>query len=281
MAQFYKDIHEEVQQYFPGFHYLQPSPPSMRDVYCDMSKPGNQVGHQQRAFTCYYAVQFCNPLDLGLDLGSTRGLTPYCIHVDKWANGRPNPLYVGHDPVWADVLADMADLSMFSDNCFPLVTSNHSLEHADVARYLSPEVPRYPYPPPYDGLGQDREAFAWWKDKHWNAWKEGTLKEWIANYPQWQQAYDDGVVQMLREQWIRVLRPPMERYRREPGGLLVMCIPDSAYFDVFNADSDHKHVWSAEDFKPRILDKLLDLIEVLEYNTLHNNFSFNVVARKK
>lgn len=276
----YPGIHEEVQQYFPGFQYWAPEPPAMRSVYCDMSHPQNQVGHQQRAFTAYYAVRFCGPLDLGLDLGSTRGLTPYCIHVDKYATGQANPLYIGHDQVWSDVNADMVDLSVFPSDCFPLVTSNHSLEHVDVARYLPSEVPRYPYPPPFDGSAQDRVAFDRWKKTVWTAWKSGPLAVWTRDYPRWRDAYDAGIVQLLREQWIRVLRPPLERHRKEPGGLLVLCIPDGQYFDVLTSDADHKHCWSAEDFRPRVLDKLLDLVEVLEYDTLKNKFSFNVVARR-
>lgn len=277
MAQFYPGVHEEVQRYFPGFQYWAPEPPAMKSVFCDMSNPKNQVGHQQRAFTTYYAMQFCGPLDLGLDLGSTRGLTPYCVHVDKYATGRANPLYVGLDPVWADVNADMADLSVFPDDCFPLVASNHSLEHVDVDRYLPPEVPRYPYPPPYSGP-LDPGAFGEWKTKVWETWRGGPLKEWIASYPKWSDYYDAGIVRVLREQWVRVLRQPRGS---ENGGLLVLCLPDWYYVNTWVADADHKHAWTADDFKTRVLDKLLDLVEVMEYDTLKNKFSFNVVARRR
>lgn len=268
MSEFYKDVHEDVQRIFPEFNYLQPSPPGMRDVYCDMSHPKNRVGDQQRAFSCFWAMRSCNSLDLGLDLGSTRGLTPYCIHVDRYADGGANPLYVGEvagrDPVWADVVCDMADLSVFPSGCFPLVMSNHSLEHADVTR-LAPEAPPFPA---VVGTHEERH-------------KDPRLVAWLAEYSKWRDAYDAGVVRMLREQWVRVLRRPIQRHRMEPGGVLALCVPDGAYFDVFASDPDHKHSWTHDDFRPRVLDKLLDLVEVLEYDTLKNNFSFNVVARRK
>ena len=280
MAAFYKDIHEEVQRYFPEFNYSQTSPPAMRSIYCDMSHPNNQVGHQQRAFTCFWAIQCCGPLDLGLDLGSTRGLTPYCVHVDKYATGRANPLYGGTDPVWSDVISDMADLRVFADDCFPYMCSNHSLEHADVARFLPEGVPRYPNPPPYDGP-VERDAFERWKREVYAEWKEKVLPPWLADYPKWRDAYDAGVVRMLREEWVRVLRRPIVRHRPEPGGLLALCVPDAAYFNVFDADADHKHSWSHDDFRLRVLDHLLDLVEVLEWDTLQNKYSFNIVMRRK
>jgi len=83
---------------------------------------------------------------------------------------------------------------------------------------------------------------------------------------------DDGIIDMLRNEWIRVLRKD---------GILALIIPDNAHFDVMASDKDHKHAWSHADFENRILNKLYDLVELIEYDTLKNNHSFNVVLKKK
>lgn len=204
-------FHEEVQRYFPGFDYR--SPAGDRSVLCDMRNPGNMVGHQQRAFSCWWALKQCNPLDLGLDLGSPRGLTPYCIHVDIFGTGAPHPFY-GGGPYLADVARDASDVSMFPESAFPFINSNHSLEHMP----------------------------------------------------------GDIVELLLR--WTSRLRP---------NGILAMVLPDNAHFDVMASDKDHKNAWSATDFKPRVLGPLLarSSLELLEYDTLQNHFSFDVVLRKR
>ena len=120
-------IHPVVQQYFPGFDYK--SPAGDRAVLCDMRNPGNMVGHQQRAFSVWWALQTCSPLDLGLDLGSPKGLTPYCIHVDLFGTGQSHPFY-GGGPYLADIAYNAASIDQFvPKNSMPFINSNHSLEH--------------------------------------------------------------------------------------------------------------------------------------------------------
>src|SRR6266702_5853846 len=208
-------FHEEVQKYFPDFDYTKPA--GDPNVLCDMSHPENKVGHQQRAFSVFWALKQCGPLDLGLDLGSHRGLTPYCIHVDRYYdNANEHPFYGGKAP--ADVIADANSLSAFPSNTFPLVMSSHSLEHM------------------------------------------GTTGD------------DKDIAHLLAAHWVRVLRP---------GGVLAMIIPDNDAFDVLPSDKDHKHAWGASDFEARILDRVSDLVEVVEFNTFKNMFSFDVVLRKR
>lgn len=246
------EIHPQVLPFFPDYDYR--SPAGDRKVLCDYSNPQNAVGHQQRAFSIWWALKMCGPLDLGLDIGSCRGMTPFCMHVDKFGRGEAHPHYSGTHPVWADVVSDMNDLCMFPKNGFPLVVSNHSLEHADVSRYLPSEVPRCPE------VSVHRDAAS------------AERKAWIAAYPRWRSAYDQGVVRMLREEWIRVLRP---------GGVLAMVVPDRAFSDVLAVDGDHRHAWDHSDFDARILRHLLDLVEIEEWNTFQNKFSFNVVLRRR
>lgn len=119
--------HHEVIDFFPGYDYK--NPVGDRAVVCDMRHPKNMVGQQQRAFSTYWALQMCGPLDLGLDLGSPKGLTPYCIHVDINGGGGIHPFY-GGDAYVSDVVLDAGKLSpIFPDGQFPYITSNHSLEH--------------------------------------------------------------------------------------------------------------------------------------------------------
>lgn len=123
-------FHEETQKYFPGFDYR--NPVGNRDEICDMRSPKNMVGHQQRAFSVWWALQTCSPTDLGLDLGSPRGLTPHCIHVDIFGDGRVHPFY-GGGPYRADVVWDAAKaIEIFPTGTFPFIGSNHSLEHMKV-----------------------------------------------------------------------------------------------------------------------------------------------------
>ncbi len=215
LKMFKYDFYTNIQQYFPEFDYNNPA--GDRDVLCDMRNPGNMVGHQQRAFTVYWALKQCNLLDLGLDLGSHRGLSPYCIHVDLYyGNGKPHPYYGGE--VSADVLCNASKLVPFPTNTFPFVSSNHSVEHMP--------------------------------------------------------GNDNDIIDMLCNEWIRVLRP---------GGVLAMIIPDNDSFDVMASDKDHKNAWGRNDFRHRILDPMLAKsgAELIEYSTFNNNFSFNVVIRKK
>lgn len=238
-----------VLEHFPDFDYNNPI--GNRDVICDMSNPGNMVGQQQRAFIVYWALKQCSLLDLGLDLGSNRSFTPFAIHVDKYGDGAPNPLYP-HDvsPSVSDVIADMCDLSMFPSNTFAYVASNHSLEHIDTSKHI------------FSTASLSREI-----------WLGDTEKgKYGGVYEQYMAETDAVIVKVLREHWIRVLRP---------GGILAMVVPDHAYVNVFDADKDHKHAWMHFDFNKRILAYLSDLIDVVEYDTLKNNFSINVVLRKK
>lgn len=120
------DLHATVQHYFPDFDYRRREGLDLN--YASLS---NVVGHQQRAMTCWWAVEKCAPLDLGLDFGSHRGLTPLCIHVDKWYdNQNEHPIYGGKIPT--DIIADVSaaeSLRAFSPSTFPCIVSSHSLEH--------------------------------------------------------------------------------------------------------------------------------------------------------
>lgn len=215
--EFYPDVHPQVCEFFPDYDYR--TCVGDRKIICRMdSGAGNKVGHQQRAFSCWWALETCGPLDLGLDLGSPRGMTPYAMHVDVFGDGRVHPYY-GGGPYRADIVRDASNVAdLFPADTFPLINSNHSLEHMHV-----------------DG--------------------------------------DAGIGRVL-DGWVRLLRP---------GGVLAMIVPDNAWFDVLKSDRDHAFAWSHEDFRPRVLDPLMrrGAVDLVEYDTLDNHFSFNVVLRRK
>ena len=61
------EVHPQVCEFFPDFDYR--TCVGDRKIICRMdSGAGNKVGHQQRAFSCWWALEMCGPLDLGLDL---------------------------------------------------------------------------------------------------------------------------------------------------------------------------------------------------------------------
>lgn len=77
------------------------------------------------------------------------------------------------------------------------------------------------------------------------------------------------------EEWIRMVKPR---------GVLAIVMPDAKYTPKMGeegADKSHKVDWTAEDFKEQVLDKLSDKVEVVEFDTFLNNFSFNVVLKKR
>jgi hypothetical protein len=208
------NVHPIVRDFYPDFDYH--SPAKDREVIRDMSDPRNVTGHQQRAVTIWWALKMCSPIDLGLDIGSHRGLTPFCIHIDRFYDGKtPHPSYGG--VLSADVVMDCTRLDgIFPPATFPYIASNHSLEHMP---------------------GNDIQ-----------------------------------IVDILAS-WMCLLRH---------GGVLAMVIPDNAHFPVLQSDPDHKNAWSHIDFRPRVLNPLFARggVEIVEYDTLDNHYSFQVVLRK-
>lgn len=82
---------------------------------------------------------------------------------------------------------------------------------------------------------------------------------------------------ILRYHWLRVLKP---------GGYIASIIPDNkAAMDggshVFYQDPSHCHAWQADEFYNDVLGKLTNVLEIVEFNTFNNNFSFNIVGKKK
>jgi hypothetical protein len=210
----YPDVHGGTYEKYPEFDYRKPAGDPA--VWHDMRNPSNQVGHQQRAFNVWWAIEMGAPMDLGLDLGSPKGLTPFAIHVDVFGNGQPHPLYGGGE-YKTDIAYDASRIhELVPPASLPFISSNHSLEHMP---------------------GND-----------------ATIRETLCR-------------------WIGLLRQ---------GGVLAMIIPDNAAFDVMGSDRDHKNAWSNSDFRSRVLDDVLAKTgaTLVDFHTLRNNFSFDVVLRR-
>jgi len=214
------EIHGHVLPYFPLFDYRHCI--GDRNVICDYRNPNNRVGDQQRAFSVWWAVEKGGPTDMGLDIGSSKGLTPYAAHVDLFGTGEVHPqerYRGGGSPYFADIVHEGATIdAIIPKNSLPFIVSNHSIEHM----------------PP--------------------------------------KGSDYGIAAVL-SRWVSLLRS---------GGVLAMVIPDNDEFDVMGCDPDHKNAWGHSDFQRRVLDQVLARgdVKCIEYNTLSNNFSFNVVLEK-
>jgi len=75
-------------------------------------------------------------------------------------------------------------------------------------------------------------------------------------------------------EWLRVLKKD---------GVLSMIIPIAEKVGKIGsdgADSTHKHDYTINDFKSRVIDKV-EGVDIIDYNTYENNWSFNCVLRKK
>lgn len=82
---------------------------------------------------------------------------------------------------------------------------------------------------------------------------------------------EGDVVEHLRD-WIRVLKPT---------GMLAIVLPDQAYNDVLKMDPSHLHAWTAQQFYAEVISKLINITDIVEFDTFKNNFSYNAVLRKR
>jgi hypothetical protein len=86
------------------------------------------------------------------------------------------------------------------------------------------------------------------------------------------------LVSNLRGNCIRVVRPT---------GYIGLIIPDETKSltlwntSTLELDKSHQHAWTADGFFHDVLVPLTDEVDILEYDTFDNNFSINVVLRKK
>lgn len=75
------------------------------------------------------------------------------------------------------------------------------------------------------------------------------------------------------KEWLRIVKP---------NGIIALVLPDAKYGGA-DQDPNHKASFSAQEFKTQILEPLVEegITEIIEFDTFKNNFSFNVVLKKK
>jgi len=66
----------------------------------------------------------------------------------------------------------------------------------------------------------------------------------------------------------------------KPSGIVAAIMPDAKFNDVKLLDDGHVHATHSDHFRDEYLSNQ-DLFEVLEYNTLNNVFSFDIVLQKR
>lgn len=225
--------HEQVLPYFPSYDVRLPAPGTI----VDYRNPANVTGHQQRALLVYWSlVAFTETGGIGLDLGGAGVPHPACLSLDLVAGEQEHPIY-GGKYTNVHIKGDASDLSMFCDNSFSIVLSNHLIEHLPCTRLKGGEI------------AEEKIAI-------------GCSGEEIAD--------------IISGHWLRVLKP---------NGYLVSIIPDEASAreagsSVFYQDVSHCHAWTPQSFFENVVKKFADRIEIISFNTLKNNFSFELVCRK-
>ena len=76
---------------------------------------------------------------------------------------------------------------------------------------------------------------------------------------------------LFRRHWLRILKP---------NGIIAGIIPDEQFGNTMAYDPTHKQHWISHEFKA-LLQRLDDIAEIIEIDTLNNHFSFNFVLRKR
>ena len=226
--------HQQVLPFFPQYRPDVISPGTILDY----RNAQNSCGHQQRGFMNYWAIRSFVESNggIGLDLGGAGVQHPACLSLDLCGN-EPHPTY-GGPYSGVQVKGDASDLSMFLDNSFSCVISNHILEHLSCIRLKGNET------------SEEKIKLA---------------------------CPGREIIDVLICHWLRVLRP---------SGYLVSIIPDNrpseeSGSNVFYQDSSHQHSWRAGEFWQTIVKPILRYIEVISFDTLKNNFSFELACRKK
>jgi len=233
-------IHDQVLPYFPFYDTSKPD----EQAILDYSMADNVVGHQQRAFICYWALRAFSESNgvPGIDAGGAGVDTPGCISLDIVGVGEIPPGGSGpHNGV--HIKRDVTKLEDFGTDTFSCFISNHLIEHLPCDQTCTLLIEA--------GKEMKRQEFR-------------------------KQLGCPGleVVPYLQE-WIRILKP---------GGYLACIIPDEAAAlagnsSVFFQDMSHQHAWHADQFEEVILKQLRG-VKIIQFNSLFNRFSFDFVVQK-
>lgn len=107
-----------LKDYVPDWDYHR--------IKSDYRNPNNIVGHQQRAFVIYWAInEHQRTGGIGLEPGCGQAISPFCIGTDFYA-GPNHPQYGGG--YWPHVRC-LGESLPFKNETFDFIVSHHSLEH--------------------------------------------------------------------------------------------------------------------------------------------------------
>lgn len=74
------------------------------------------------------------------------------------------------------------------------------------------------------------------------------------------------------QEWLRVVKP---------GGYLAVITPHNDYVPVLKIDPDHKSAWTPKLWQENVMSAIDDKIDLVEFDTFKNDFSFNFCGRKR
>lgn len=117
-----------IEEYFDNYDYAKPKVDKARTK---MNRPDNITGHQQRCFMTYWAAWAGDRGGIALDIGGAGVRHPYTLNSDIYRGKQ----YVYGGEVWPDIQCSGEDVSLFGDECFEAIISNHLIEHLAVPAY--------------------------------------------------------------------------------------------------------------------------------------------------
>ena len=232
--------HPQVLPYFPQYSLESTTPGTI----VDYSDSRNVTGHQQRAWLVDICKRGYKETGLiGIDLGSAGVMMPFCLSTDIIANGE-RPEY-GGIMSGVQLRVDASNMYNLGSDSFGFIISNHIIEHLPCRR-LQQEGAKV-------SLAAYRERI-----------RTPEFKMKLS-------CPGDEVAEIFDRDWLRVVKP---------GGYVAGIFPDEAAAlrggsSVFHQDLTHQHAWTADQFMENVLKKLQTPVEVIEFDTLRNNFSIN------
>ena len=244
-----KKPHPQVLPFYPTYDITKPSPLAVEDY----TRVDNCVGHTQRSWIVYWSLRAFIESGgmISCDIGSAGVQHPGCLSVDAVGTGEV-PEYNGIMN-GVQIKAEASRLNLFGSNSFSCVLSNHLIEH------LSPCYK-------YEG----------WLANHFDGDRAHISPKDALSVKKMLQCDGEELISIIRNQWLRIVRP---------GGYVGFITPDNDVavrngMTSFDYDFSHQHALGGVAFCALLERELKNEVEVIEANTLSNNFSFNWICRK-
>lgn len=201
----------------------------------------NICGHTQRGFMCYWGLKAFGEHGVISLELGSAGVVTPMALSLDIVGNEETPQYGGSPMTGVHFKGDGADLSMFGTGSFSAVLSSHYIEHAKCVHLRG---------------------------------GESLQQRMMINCP------GTELLDIFRKQWLRVIKP---------GGYFCAIFPEEgaarkAGHSVFHEDPlHHQHAFEANRFHRDIVTPLINerLVELVKYNTFQNDFSCDLVLRKR